>query len=356
MTMGSDKHGESDNRRVTLREIGQRVGFSHVTVGRALADKAGVGRETRDRIRAVAREMGYRTDPVMSQMMRHMRDASRSPFTETIGVILQNSSDRLESGFRETLDGIAEQANRMGYAIDSFTVGENGYAPERLREVLNARGIRGILLVALTPTALEGESFRDFLRVKLPVPSEKPGVVYVGRNPYSAYQKIFERLQELGLTRVGFAKRERIRGIDLCVILGALEMMAPRPSRREEPEFEPLFVYDENAEDTTERMRAWVEANRLDAVVGGAAAFPFLRNIGRAIPEEIGFACTNLSSELPYSGVNSPSHAVGRESVRVMDNLITAKLYGRPEDTEVVLVPPVWQDGNTLLPRSEMTR
>jgi LacI family transcriptional regulator, galactose operon repressor len=50
-------------RRPTIRDVAERAGVSIATVSRALNDKGDVSAETRDRVREVARGVGYSADP-----------------------------------------------------------------------------------------------------------------------------------------------------------------------------------------------------------------------------------------------------------------------------------------------------
>ena len=45
--------------KVTVREIAKQTGYAHCTVARALSDAGNVALETRSRILAAARELGY---------------------------------------------------------------------------------------------------------------------------------------------------------------------------------------------------------------------------------------------------------------------------------------------------------
>ena len=63
-------------RRPTIRDVAERAGVSIATVSRALNDKGEVSSETRDRVREVARGVGYRADPT-----------ARSLVTQTTGLI-----------------------------------------------------------------------------------------------------------------------------------------------------------------------------------------------------------------------------------------------------------------------------
>jgi LacI family transcriptional regulator len=52
------------SRRPTIRDVAERAGVSIATVSRVLNDRADVSLETRERVREVAREVGYSADPV----------------------------------------------------------------------------------------------------------------------------------------------------------------------------------------------------------------------------------------------------------------------------------------------------
>jgi DNA-binding LacI/PurR family transcriptional regulator len=116
-----------------LRDIAARVGYSHVTVARALSDAEGVRRETRERIRAVAREMGYQSDPSMSRMMRHIRESSDRRKTETIALIYDKGVVMIDPGNQGMREGILDQARSMGYGVDEFAVGPGGLPSTPIR-------------------------------------------------------------------------------------------------------------------------------------------------------------------------------------------------------------------------------
>ncbi|MCC8191243.1 MAG: LacI family transcriptional regulator [Planctomycetes bacterium] len=65
--------------RVTLTDIGRRVGVSPSTVQRALNGREGVGQEKRDQIRRVAEEMGY---------SRNLTASALKTGARTIGILL----------------------------------------------------------------------------------------------------------------------------------------------------------------------------------------------------------------------------------------------------------------------------
>src|SRR5690554_931538 len=53
---------------VTMRDIAARLGVSVVTVSKALNDKEGVSEELKEKIKALADEMGYRVNALAKAM------------------------------------------------------------------------------------------------------------------------------------------------------------------------------------------------------------------------------------------------------------------------------------------------
>ncbi|MBQ3133301.1 MAG: substrate-binding domain-containing protein [Clostridia bacterium] len=74
-----------DNRKVTIKDIAQRLGCSLSTVNKALTGKSGVSEKRRREIQNAALEMGYEVNTV-AQIM------SRNPIT--IGVVIPDGNDR----------------------------------------------------------------------------------------------------------------------------------------------------------------------------------------------------------------------------------------------------------------------
>src|SRR6516164_4115212 len=57
-----------DTKRVTLRDVAERVRVSHVTISLALRNHPSIPLKRRQEIKHVAEEMGYRPDPLLSSL------------------------------------------------------------------------------------------------------------------------------------------------------------------------------------------------------------------------------------------------------------------------------------------------
>src|ERR1043165_9736365 len=74
-------------RPVTLQDIARRAGVSKMTVSLALRGHPHAAAATRDRLRQLANEMGYRPNPLIVANMALLRTGRRSSYAGTLGFI-----------------------------------------------------------------------------------------------------------------------------------------------------------------------------------------------------------------------------------------------------------------------------
>ena len=95
---------------VTLKDIAQKVGRSVTTVSRALHDYDDVSPKTKERVRQVAAELGYKPNILAQRLQKQS--------TDTIGFILPTFGPRFSDPFfSEFLAGIGNQAAKFGYDL-----------------------------------------------------------------------------------------------------------------------------------------------------------------------------------------------------------------------------------------------
>jgi len=58
-------------QRVTMRQVATRAGVHSTTVSLALRNHPSLPVETRERLQALAKEMGYRPDPMLGALMHY---------------------------------------------------------------------------------------------------------------------------------------------------------------------------------------------------------------------------------------------------------------------------------------------
>jgi len=135
--------------RMTLAQIARRAGFSRSTVSYALRNDPKIPSETRERIQAAARALGYRPNPRVAELLAQIRRGRRHPVGERLAFVWVHTSRReaAESAFLQgVLTGARERAQQSGYALEEFWTDDPGMTDRRLQQVIRARGITGVIL------------------------------------------------------------------------------------------------------------------------------------------------------------------------------------------------------------------
>ncbi|SUJ21770.1 Maltose operon transcriptional repressor [Sphingomonas paucimobilis] len=146
---------EQDARRVrTIADLAQLAGVSPGTVSRALAGKSLVNEQTRQRIKALADEHGFRPNQMASRL--------RTRRTGVIGVVVPLGHERrqhLSDPFFMTM---------LGHLVDALT--ENGYdvmlsrvipdAEDWLDRVVDSGMVDGVLLIGQSTNMMRSNASR----------------------------------------------------------------------------------------------------------------------------------------------------------------------------------------------------
>lgn len=126
-------------RMITIKDIAQRLELSVSTVGRALADHPRISRETKDRVRTAADELGY----IANTAARIMRGGS----SHLVGLLVPDIRSTFYSMVAQVLSKCLE-AEGFHLAL-SITEDDRDIEMQQLRELFSAR-VAGVVIV---PTA-----------------------------------------------------------------------------------------------------------------------------------------------------------------------------------------------------------
>lgn len=146
----------SKGRRTTIRDIANKAAVSPATVSLALNEKGNLNEQTRARIKAMARELGYTPNPLARGL--------RGGRTGTIGVVIDHFHNRFFAG---VFAGIEQACDEAGYA---FIVAETHERPEKERmHLINMaeRGMDGLILLPCSQDYRCAEEIR--LHYQIPV-------------------------------------------------------------------------------------------------------------------------------------------------------------------------------------------
>jgi LacI family transcriptional regulator len=316
------------------------------TVSLALRNQPKLNAATRERIRKIAVELGYRPDPMLDLFNLHRRTLAPPRPAGALAFVsdLPNPAAFSRSERHETIFSAArEEAKRLSFALELFLVGSAQLSPARLSQVLQARGITGILLGALSPaTHSLNIDWSKFCVIGIESMQVEPRVDNVSTDYCQAARLSFLQLWQRGRRNVGFAIAQNLGAeIEGQLRAGYLVEASAKGSARKVP----CFRIAENRANI-EYLSEWILAEKLDAVVGCGVDVPGLAasinsgEDGRVVWASIDIRA--LQSGCPC--VPGILGDLGKRAVELLIMRLQINLLGLPANPATTFFPVEWRD------------
>src|SRR5512145_2029520 len=128
---------------VTIKDIAKLAGVTHSTVSRSLNDSPLVSAETRERIKAIAREQGYAPN-------RHaQRLVTKKSSTLGLFYLSRDDFDFMDNFGTQFLSGITEACHERNYDLLLFTTPRDLTARSSYLELCRERHVEGVVFIGL---------------------------------------------------------------------------------------------------------------------------------------------------------------------------------------------------------------
>lgn len=312
----------------SLKQVAVAADVSTMTVSRVMRNSPLVGRETRARVLAIAKKMGYKPDPIASRLMAVVRKGKGRKNTTAIALIRDRRGQPLTDGDIHRYvhqEDVLYRAERHGYAVNEFLLGEGGLTVARLQSILKARGIEGVLFSLETSRDwVEGFDFSRYASATFGYGLQAPALHRAGTNMMQGLFSAFLRLEKQGYERIGLAITPWVNDRSDQTYSGAmLNYQTSRPRRRRIP---PLIFRTNNLSENKQAFCQWARLHRPDAVISFDRLVPdwIRKTLGRRIPEDVGFVVHDWTVRTAgYSGIShNRSHVV----MAAVD-MVTTQLY-----------------------------
>lgn len=337
-------------KRVLIRDVARRAGVHTSTVSRALRADPRIRPEVRERIQALAEAMGYRPDPALRALAKYRAQGRAVEFR---GLLAWVTNERTRYGWRHYekaayFDGAKRRAGELGYDVEHFWSLEPGLTPERLRQILLARGVRGVLLPPPPPGKPRVELNWDGLAVvSFGCSREEPRLHSIHCHHYRAMELLLGELWALGYRRPGLALNRSVNAsVDGAWSAAYFNFANDNSAKMPRP----LIDDDWGAAE----LLAWRESQRVDVVVSERhEVFAWLGDGGVDVPGECGFALTARHPSHPLcAGIDENSTVIGAASIDLLTSLVERGESGVPAHPQNVLIEGCWRPlGATLWQR-----
>jgi LacI family transcriptional regulator len=337
--------------RVTIRDIAARLGVSHVTVSLALKDSYRISKGRREQVQSMAKEMGYRPDPILSSLVVYRNSKRLKQIHSAIAWL--NHWDAPEalrkiSEFNSYWRGASNAAERFGYRLDEF-VWRPELTPTRLETILQTRNVRGVLIPPHNSQPDWGNFHWDnFSVIRFGLSVRSPYSHIVTADHMRGIITAMEKIQAYGYQRIGFV----VPG-EFDISLGGSWTGGYLASQRlfKLPHALPPFLSESNISESlfTKQFKQWLAKCRPDAILTvDGRVIPALKQLKLSIPDDIAVAATSIADIPVSAGINQNSEEIGRVAAETLISLINANDRGKPSVPRRILVEGSWIDGPSL--------
>jgi LacI family transcriptional regulator len=341
----------------TLREIARRADVSHTTVSLALRNHPSIPEPTRERLRRLADELGYRSNVLVSALMSQVRLKQHKSGPEVVGFLTGGpTADEWKHhsasvGFHE---GARRRALQLGMRLEPFWLGPGGAAAAATCRMLRARAIRGNLITPFAVPVYDHElDWAHLICVGLGYAFPHHALHRATHNHFRGAFLAHERLEQLGYRRIGLMldRDDQNRRVNYGWLGGYLAAQNTFGTARLEPLLTTLG-------DEIPQLKAWLRTARPDAVIGfGPKQFLALEQAGRRIPRDLAFAAldveqTRLDHVEEVTGINQNLLLIGATAIDILASQLYHNEQGLPQRPVYSMIEGFWVAGRTAPART----
>jgi len=329
------------NGHVSLKAVAEAAGVSAMTVSRVFRHSPKVSTATRDRVLEAAAQLGYRPDPLVAQLMERIRMHRQHGERATLALLYEHVSEPIGIHHYVTLESVRARAEPHGYRVDAIRVGKGGLSPKRVQQVLEARGIRGVLLSVSSPEPVCARlDFSTLAAATFGFGLTTPSLHRASANITQGLLEVFSRLEPRAYKRIGLAITPWVDRRSGHTYSGALlhyQQSLPKSRRL------PLLLLDQTSMDKNRtRFCAWMNKHRPDALISlHEPVSSWLGELGLRMPEDVLLVVHDWQPTMTgIAGLDHRREEVAAAAVDLVATQLQHNEYGVPTVPRQILIPP----------------
>lgn len=339
----------------TLADVAREAGVSTFTASMALRGSAKVAPSTRERVIAAADAIGYRPNPLIRTVMAGIRHRQHRLTGNVIAFLVtrERANRPLQLDYQERLrKGAAARARHHGFRLESIPFTSVNGSGKRLQQVLDARGIVGVMIPPVPDNAFAfGLEWKRLACVAIGHSFAEVPTHRVSSNHARFMRTALKVCTRLGWSRPGLAVSHRlVEATDEAVIGGYFGSsyltggnFAIPPYLYDDDDFyEPGFL-------------KWVRREDVGVVLTmRGSLYDTLEEAGFTVGRDIGFAMLNWhAGDRRFAGIDQHMPELGAAAIDVLVQVMQANEFGIPALPRIVELDGSWVDGPSLPQRGE---
>jgi len=323
-------------KRVNLKHLAKELNLAVSTVSRALNDSHDIGRETKNKVLSLAKELNYEPNPYASSL--------RKRNSKTIAVILPEIANNF---FSSAISGIEEVARQKGYHVLIYLTHENQQKEvEFSRHFLHGR-VDGIIMSMTGDTTAAGH-IKDLINHDIPVVffdriCESVNTTNVTTNDYESGYSATEHLLSRGCKKICYLSFKN-SSIDQKRMKGYQEALKANSIIYDD---RLIIRFDNDGPENHNLLKKTLSApERPDGIFASVEHLALLsydvcKELKLLIPEDVkivGFSNLRIASLLdpPLSTITQPAFEIGKEAANA---LFSSLKKGTISENKEIMLP-----------------
>jgi LacI family transcriptional regulator len=283
--------------------------------------------------------LGYKPNPLVSALMTKVR-TGRPPSDTTVLAYLSTYDKKSRFGrflyLKQMRDGAAARAGQLGFRLEEFNLPEMNISLPRFGDILQARGIRGVLVAPLPKTGRLKMDFSPFASASIGSSLLHPDLHRAQSHTFRNFDLVLRRLRRLGYRRIGLVidQGNENRAEHLLRAL----MVQYHSTLEDKTQIIPSLILPK-----TERspVMKWIKRYQPKAVIGFSFEIPWwLKEVGGDQPcfVNLNWADTDGSDY----GIDQQQDVLAGTAVDLVVEQLYANETGVPEHPKAVMSPGKW--------------
>ncbi|MDF3131209.1 LacI family DNA-binding transcriptional regulator [Kiritimatiellaeota bacterium B1221] len=198
-----------------MQTIADVIGCSKNTVSCALRNDSRISDKMKAEVRRVAKELGYRPNPLVSAHMQSLRKTHASAQAVNLAFLHSSAGEERwkERSFSvELFRGAEERASSLGYQLTPVWGAAPNMSSARLGSILKARGVRGLLIPLVEDTRLLRElNWDDFASAAMGFSLSDPPLHRAATFYQHAVPDALQYLQQAACARLGIIYSPKLK-------------------------------------------------------------------------------------------------------------------------------------------------
>lgn len=336
--------------RVRLKDIAAVAKVTMATVSHALRGTGKISSATRERICAIAVELGYEEDPLLSALARYRNRTSKHTGWSQIAVLVPEDPQldwREAPDQQRLLGGIRNAAEKWRFKVEIFPHDGSATACREISRTLHNRGIKGVILSFPRPWEKERPRLLEwgrFVAVACKPVFSQNHLNSVTTDNFANGRILFRALHHLGYRRIGFYFSE---GLDLISNRAfragiTIEQQLLTEGINQIPH--RIFTTWDFSD-----FRSWLTDYRPDCIISQREQLlEWLKKLDRKIPQSMGIAVPSTFEGSFQAGINQNHRLIGEEAVFLLREQMSLGNTGIPRLPLQIIIPSSWYHGKSI--------